>query len=186
LNEADLIARLLDGDGPAQEEFYRLYQRRLYATACHFLGHNDPDAEDLVQETFLAGLKGLAQFQGRSSLYWWLNHICVNLCYARLRRREKTVQTLEEDLEARMTPAALDQHQALEDGEHQQLRLGRVGLWLEKLGERCRELMHLRFFEGLSILELKERLKVPQGTVASRLARCQAALKQIAEKDPTE
>ena len=61
----------------------------LYRAAVYFLGWQDPDAEDMVQEALLQGLRRLETFEGRSRLSSWLNQICVHLCYRRLRERQR-------------------------------------------------------------------------------------------------
>src|SRR5262245_17535711 len=97
MDEASLLSGLRAGDEAARAEVYRLYRQRLYATACHFLGWKDSEAEDLVHDSFVVALQGIARFEGRSSLYTWLNHICVNLCFARIRKRKRAVSLAEED-----------------------------------------------------------------------------------------
>ena len=174
MNDAELISGILAGQDAAKEALYRTYRQRLYATACHFLGWQDAEAEDAVQDTFMAALQGLAGFEGRSSLYTWLNHICVNHCYGRLRARQRQVATQKEDLELLLKPEAASQEQ--------DLRSQRLQGWIGSLGKDCRELIGLRFISDLAIAEIKERLKLPIGTVASRLARCQEKLKKIAHK----
>jgi DNA-directed RNA polymerase specialized sigma24 family protein len=56
--EAEFVARLKAGDPAAQSRLYTDHHRRLYATAVHFLGYQDPEAEDVVQEAFERALRG--------------------------------------------------------------------------------------------------------------------------------
>jgi RNA polymerase sigma-70 factor (ECF subfamily) len=176
LPEAPLLEALRRQDGPAQEALVRAYLQRLLATAWHFLGHQDPDAEDVVQETLLAAFKGMDGFEGRSGLYTWLNHICVNQCFSLLRKRRRALATETEDLERLLAPASLDRQAQ----EAEQARLARrqelLKGWIGAMGAPCQRILQLRFLDGHSLAEIKDRLKVPQGTVASRLRRCQASL----------
>lgn len=182
MNEGELIKAVLDGDEGARNALVRLHHRRLLATAWHFLGPQDPDAEDMVQETFLAAFKALPRFEGRSSLYTWLNHICVNQCFACVRKRKRLLATESQDLERLLESGAAAAR--AEAGEKAELagRKERLAGWMEKIGGRCREILEMRFSQELPLAEIKERLKVPLGTVASRLRRCQERLKAIARR----
>lgn len=180
MQDAELIAALKAQSAAAQEALVQAYRRRLLATAWHFLGHQDPDAEDVVQESFLAAFKGIGGFEGRSGLYTWLNHICVNQCFSLVRKRKRLVMTEAQDLETLLSPAAMAQ-----DADEQQLAKRRKELlkeWIKGLEAHCQEILGLRFTGGLGLAEIKDKLKIPLGTVASRLRRCQAALVQKARQ----
>lgn len=178
MQEAELVQSLKAGSPAAQEALVQAYQRRLLATAWHVLGHRDPDAEDAVQETFMAAFKGIAGFEGRSGLYTWLNHICVNQCFSQVRKRKRLVATEAQDLEALMKPSGDDASKAVDEDQRRTLMLG----WIKSLEARCSEILSLRFLDGLALAQIKDRLKVPLGTVASRLRRCQLALHERARK----
>ena len=182
LDDAELIKKVLAGEEDAKEALVKLYHRRLLTTAWHFLGPQDDEAEDMVQETFIAAFKGLERFEGRSSLYTWLNHICVNHCFTLLRKRKRLLATEREDLERLLAPAAETLKEAAAAEQQQRQRRQKLQEWIAKLGGNCAEILQLRIGEGLPMAEIKERLKVPLGTVASRLRRCQASLQQIARR----
>ena len=107
MDEKALIQALRRGDAGAKESVYLAHRQGLYATACHFLGYRDPEAEDMVHETFAVAFEKIGGFEGRSSLYTWLTRICVNLCFARIRRRKRQVEMDGQDLEGLMGPQAL-------------------------------------------------------------------------------
>jgi RNA polymerase sigma-70 factor (ECF subfamily) len=176
LQEAALIAVLKAGDGAAQEALDQAYRRRLLATAWHFLGPRDPDAEDVVQDTLLAAFKAIGGFEGRSSLYTWLNHICVNHCFTLLRKRKRALATETEDLERLLGPASLNVQAAQAEAAQLARRQELLNGWIGSMEGPCKQILTLRFLAGHSLAEIKDRLKLPQGTVASRLRRCQAGL----------
>jgi RNA polymerase sigma-70 factor (ECF subfamily) len=170
-----LAERLLAGDEAAQEELYRSLRPRLKATAAYFLGWQDPDIEDMVQMSFQAAFEKLADYDpSRASLYTWTNQICVYLCFKRVRRRKRTVLALAGELEAMAGPSPA----AEEDPQ-----LASVRKAVATLGERCRDLVQKRFYENGSYADLARHLKVPMGTVASRLARC---LESLRDRFPKE
>lgn len=180
MQEAELIEGLIAQRPEAQSALVETYRRRLLATAWHFLGHQDPDAEDVVQEAFIAAFKHIDGFERRSSLYTWINHICVNLCFSQVRKRKRLLSTEAQDLERLLVPASLmqDADEQLQARRRRELLKG----WIEGLEQRCQEVLNLRFTAGLGLAQIKDRLKVPLGTVASRLRRCQAALQEKARQ----
>jgi RNA polymerase sigma-70 factor (ECF subfamily) len=181
VKEDALIQQLRDGDEAAREACYQAYRQRLYATACHFLGHQDPDAEDMVHDCFAQAFEKIGGFEGRSSLYTWLNRICVNLCFNRIRQRKRMVGMLHEDLEGLLGagPQALEREEAALKAE----RLRKLARWLKDLNRHCAQLLKLRMVEGLGVFEIKEKLNLPFGTVAARLSRCQRALRDRAKRE---
>jgi RNA polymerase sigma-70 factor, ECF subfamily len=90
MSERDLLAAAHRGD---EEAFGRLidpYRRELLAHSYRMLG-SLPDAEDALQEALLAAWRGLARFEGRSSLRSWLYTIATNACLRAIERRPKRV-----------------------------------------------------------------------------------------------
>ena len=183
MDEGSLIEALKRGDPSAQEAVYLAHRQGLYATACHFLGYQDPEAEDMVHEAFAVAYAKIGSFEGRSSLYTWLTRICVNLCFARIRRRKRQVALDGDDLERLMGPQARGQAAQAEADELGAARKAKLAAWLQGLGALCREMLRLRLEEGLTLFQMKERLRLPLGTVAARVTRCQAALKSLAQAD---
>jgi RNA polymerase sigma-70 factor (ECF subfamily) len=182
MDEKEMVALVLKGDEAAQEELSRRFRQRLYATAVHFLGYQDPEAEDVLQDTLLAAFKELKGFEFRSGLYTWLNHICVNLCYARLRQRRKAVAQPGEMLELLSSSQALQRHTQAGEDQEQELRLSALRQELAAMKEGCRGIITLRDVEGRSYADIAQSLKVPVGTVMSRLARCRQALGERVRK----
>jgi RNA polymerase sigma-70 factor (ECF subfamily) len=181
LSDQELIDLLRAGNAEAKDQWYRSQRQRLYATACHFLGYQDPDAEDIVHDTFAVAFESLNRFEGRSSLYTWLNGICVNLCFARIRKRKRQVSVQSDELE-RLVGAGIG-HIRRDEAAQRMERLAKLSRWLESLGALCREILHLRMVEELALVEIKDKLQVPLGTVAARLSRCQKSLRTMALKE---
>jgi RNA polymerase sigma-70 factor, ECF subfamily len=172
----DLLQRLKAGEAKAQEELVRAYQGRLKAAAGYFLGPQDPELEDVVQDTFVSAFRALSGFEGRSSLYTWLNHICVNHAFERIRQRKRRLARESEAWAAWLQQQPTKpQAEAHLDAQEEKARL-QAGL--AKLGKACAEVLFWRFQQGLTLNEIKERLKVPLGTVASRTQRCLQQLRQ--------
>lgn len=177
MDESAWIARLRQGDPAAEAWLLEEHRERLYRAAVHFLGWQDPEAEDVVQETFLQALRGLDGFEGRSKLYTWLNQICARLCFRRIRSRQRTLLGTEADVaEALQLPArGGDALHSLLDQE----RRSQLAAALQKLDDRCRELVERRDLKGEAYAACARALKLPLGTFMSRLSRCRARLKTL-------
>jgi RNA polymerase sigma-70 factor (ECF subfamily) len=178
MDDSQLITLLLAGDEKAQDDFVRLYEHRLTITATHFLGYQDSEIQDTVQETFLLALKALPQFKQQAALYTWLNRICVNACFLRLKKRQRRNEELSDDLEQLSTKLARQRfHDQDAEGskEHQLLLLTEQ---LKRLGEPCQSLLRGHHLEGKSCIALSKQFKVPMGTIMCRLSRCRSLLKQ--------
>lgn len=183
MNEKELVQQILAGNEEAKTHFYRTHVDRLYPTCVHFLGYQDPEVEDVIQETFLIAFKKLDGFQFRSALATWMNRICVNLCYKRLIKRRNTLATLQEDLEQlTSSKAALSLEKQAED-EEKHLKRDLVNRLLGNLSDKCRQIVELRDKVGKSYADIGKALKIPMGTVMSQLARCREALKQLVENE---
>ena len=80
----DLIDRVKGGDEHAFGQLIGPYQGELRLHCYRILG-SAQDAEDALQETLLAAWRGLAQFEGRSSVRTWLYRVATNCCLKALR-----------------------------------------------------------------------------------------------------
>ena len=178
MDEKRLVEQVLAGEEKAQREFFHAYRDRLYRTCVHFLGYQDTEAEDITQQAFLIAYDKLkrGKFDFRYKLSSWLIQICVNLCYERLRERKRMLYLLQEEIEAIAGASSDDTSlEAAEAEKHARLNL--VRSLIDTLGEHCRQVIELRDLKGESYAGISRILKVPIGTVMSRLYRCRSLLK---------
>jgi RNA polymerase sigma-70 factor (ECF subfamily) len=143
-------------------ESYLDYVRRLALSIL-----DEPsEADDAVQETFLAAYRNLGRYRGESSLKTWLTSIAVNVCRGKLRKR-KMQQTLQNALEALhiLSPhEATPEREAIRNEASQRL-------WqaVDSLDEKHRLVIALRYVHELSVPEIAVALDVNEGTIHSRL-----------------
>ena len=174
----DLVQRCRGGDLHAFAALFERFQDRLYDLAWAIL-RDEAEAEDAVQDTFLRVFERIDRYRGESSFETWLVAVAINACRDRLRRR-KVRQALSLDwLGPRWLARALGRGEnpaeAVQRQEH------RRSLWdtVDRLGERHRLPLILRYHYGLSCGEVAEALGLATGTVYVRLSEGRRRLRQM-------
>ncbi len=164
VDDAALLARIVDRDERAVEALHERYSRPLYSLAYQVTG-GDRFAQDVVQEVFVAIWKDAGRFDPtRGALAPWLfslaRHKAIDLV-----RREANIRkhTADVDLEFREAPDDVDREVWLN------LRRDRVREAIGQLSESQREALELAFFSGLTHVEVAERLGIPLGTAKTRI-----------------
>ena len=178
--EEDLVARVIAADPDAEEEFFRIYRPRLYRAAMYFLGSNDAEADDIVQETFIIALPKLKDYVFNAPLFAWLRQICLRLCYARMRTRKRHLMSDEEDLELMMRRQATEKLQHEDEGLERERKLALLHELKKKLNPDSRAIIELRNVQGMSYTQIAKTLKIPIGTVMSRLSRAKEQIRKLA------
>lgn len=173
----DLVAAARTGDRGAVDALLRSHHDRLYAV-CRRLTGNDADAADATQETLLAVVRGLRNFDGRSRFTTWSYRIAVNASLDELRRRRRRPEPGLEEYE--QEPA---DHRGEDRSGASDLRLD-VDAALRRLAPEFRAAVVLRDLCGLDYAEIAEVLDIPPGTVRSRIARGRANLVPLLSGNP--
>lgn len=179
MEDRELVRKLLEKDEAAFRYFYETYREKLYKSCVYQLGYQDSDAEDVTQEVFLAAFRQLPQFEFRSSLKNWLLRIGMYLCYQKIRQRKRLVVSETEALEMKAQPLAVARQNKEEEDKEKQQMMELLKTQKQLLGDPCRELLELRDEREQSYAQMADSLKVPIGTVMSRLARCKQTLKEL-------
>jgi RNA polymerase sigma-70 factor, ECF subfamily len=159
----------------------------LFAQAYH-LTRNRADAEDLVQETFIRGMRKFSQFQPGTNLKAWLGRILFNQFINEYRRKKRRIKSVyvegvenmaevaytpgKDDKFAQMPPADLAKNESFMQHLDQDLKEG-----LQDLDSRYRDVLLLNTVAELSYRDIAGRLRLPIGTVMSRLHRAKAFLR---------
>jgi len=177
-DDQGLIDACRRGQTEAFGMLVRRYQDRLYPTVLRLTGSAE-DAHDLLQETFLRAYRKLGQFQGGSSFYTWVYRIAVNLALGERRRRKTARPALDLTAHDRFDPpddrAQTDPAAPLEREE----RDARIQNALSALAPDHRAVVVLKDLDGLRYEEIAEMLKIPVGTVRSRLHRARHELRLL-------
>ena len=164
-----LIQRCLRGDQVAWDLIVRQYWRKVFNVAYKFVGKHD-EAEDLAQDIFLKIFKSLDTFDRRANFQTWLISISRNLCIDHYRSVRKERETIDHDVDAsELSPASSDNGPA--DVLEQRDRVALLRQAMAALPETLRTAVLMRDIQELSYQEIANRLRLPEGTVKSRINR---------------
>ena len=172
--EASLIERCRRGDAAAFEEVYRTHSSRLYGLILRMVG-NPTDAEDLLQEVFLAAHRKLDGFRGDSALGTWLYRLATNHVLDHLRSRAaRTGQVTDAFDEDPVLPDPGSRAIAERTVAH--LDLERA---LAQLPPGCRAAFLLHDVEGLEHREVADALGIAEGTSKSQVHKARLRLRAL-------
>ena len=191
-DDAGLARRIGERDERAFEAVMRAHNRLLYRLARSIL-KDDAEAEDAIQEAYLAAYRNIGSFGGRSKLSTWLARIVINESYARLRKRkrasvvvalESAARSGERDDSVRVEGTMADELVARPEASVLRTELRRLlEERIDALPEQFRTVFILRDVEELSVEETAECLEVPQATVRTRAFRARALLRESLSRD---
>jgi RNA polymerase sigma factor (sigma-70 family) len=175
-----LIERCLKGDQAAWAEIVHQHWRKVFNLAYRFVGRHD-EAEDLTQEIFLKIFKALRTFDRRANFQTWLISISRNLCIDHYRSVRKERETIDRDVDANeLTPESreIGPVAALEQRD----RVALLRQALASLPETLRTAVLMRDIQELSYQEIADKLRLPEGTVKSRINRGRTELARQIKK----
>jgi RNA polymerase sigma-70 factor (ECF subfamily) len=175
--ERALVDSCRAGDPAAFARLVQLHEGMVFSLSARLLG-NSEEARDVAQEVFLQVYRQLGRFEGRSTLRTWIYRITVNQCHNRRRFWHRRHRDREEGLETVAAEAATSRAGAspYEEARRRE-RAQRVQGALLDLSFEHRSVLVLREIEGLTCEEIADTLRIPAGTVKSRLSRARDAMR---------
>jgi RNA polymerase sigma factor (sigma-70 family) len=171
LADAELVARCRLGDDAAWRELVERFSRYVYAIAVQAFRLREHDAEDVFQEVFARVYERLEQLRDDAAVRPWIAQLTRRLCLDRVRQNTR-VEVSEDEIgdEADESIAQIDESFGL----HQ---------LLATLPEHCQEILDRFFAKDESYRTIGEALDLPPGTIASRISRCLAKLREHYDAD---
>lgn len=182
-DDAGFVARCRRGDTEAFSVLVRRHQKKMLNIAYRMIGDYDESC-DVVQEAFLSAYRAIGKFRGDARFSTWLCGIVLN--HSRTHMTQKAARS-------RREAVSLDDPRKSEDGNFLNEPRSQKGSIVEQIEKReleakvqgCiglldgeqREVLVLRDIQGFSYEEIGVMLKLPDGTVKSRLFRARSALK---------
>ncbi|MDT8070467.1 MAG: sigma-70 family RNA polymerase sigma factor [Terriglobia bacterium] len=186
---AILVRRCVAGDAAAWEEIVHRFNRRIYNICYRFAGGAD-DAEDLTQEVFIKIYRTMASFDPeRASFNTWVTTVTRNLLVDHFRKtkNERITDSMDapigEEDEGRSISEQIEDKGVSPDQQVERLQTKQmVHEALQKLSPELREAVILRDLQDMDYREIAAALKVPEGTVKSRINRGRTELARLLQR----
>jgi RNA polymerase sigma-70 factor, ECF subfamily len=190
-SEGELLVRLRSGDERAFVGLVERYHEPMLRLAVSFVPSRAV-AEEVVQDTWLAVLRGLDTFEGRSTISTWMFRILVNQARKTGMREHRSVPLA--DPEPAVDPSRFDasgswadppEHwiEAAEGREEAGKLADRIRAWMDELPARQREVVILRDVEEMSSEEVCAVLAISEGNQRVLLHRGRSRLRQLVEDE---
>jgi RNA polymerase sigma-70 factor (ECF subfamily) len=186
---AKLVRQCTAGDSQAWQQLVASQHRRIYAICYRFTG-SGTDAEDLTQEVFLKLYKNLSSFDTqKGSFQTWITTLARNLLVDHFRRTrlERASESLDATFDGEEDGPTMADRLADPRPSQEQLVAGlelkvRVQNALKQLSPELREAVILRDLEDMDYKEISQVLRIPEGTVKSRISRGRGELARLLQR----
>lgn len=174
--ESELLEQVKNGDEASFEQLYKQAYQHVYFLA-YRICRSDDDAKEVAQLTFLQIHKSIVNLRDNKTFPSWLRQVVLSKCYNLFERNREAVLDPNDSVHFKnvseqrryMIPSAQARFKS-----DQEILMHLI----DELPEKFRTVLVLAHFEGLSMLEMKELLNVPEGTVKSRLNTARKLLKE--------
>ena len=182
-DDAELVGLCQKGELDAFEALVEKHQRKMLNIAYRMIGDYEVACE-VVQDAFFSGYKAIRKFRGDSKFSTWLCSIVINLSKNRMKQMRTRLQregpSIDDPVETEEGHVRRDppsgEPSVLEQLEKKEIQT-KVQACINSLDVEYKEILVLRDIEGFSYDEIRNVLKIPDGTVKSRLFRARDALK---------
>ena len=169
MSDAELVARVLDGDSRAFAALAERHHEGCARLAWRLLGHRQ-DAEDAIQEALLRAYQGLGRYREQDQFRSWLYRILVNQCRSLARRRSRLQRRTVVDPEGRIPGRAESDEKRVDLRDAFQMAL-------DDLEPKLREAVLLKYGEGLEYAEIARITGVGISALKMRVKRASEMLR---------
>src|SRR5438270_9522014 len=174
VSELDLVRQCQAGQTDAFDQLVTRYRTRVFAMIYNMV-HNEQDAWDLAQESFVKAWKSIGRFKGKSSFYTWIYRIVMNVTIDWLRKKQvkaggaefdDSIQLKEVDPASKTMPKP----DALPSEHMEQMEIrSQIDNAIRQLSPEHRAVILMKEIDGMQYHEIAESLGCSIGTVMSRL-----------------
>ncbi|HEX9295103.1 MAG TPA: RNA polymerase sigma factor [Polyangiaceae bacterium] len=182
VSDEEIVRRIVAGESALYGILMRRYNQRLFRIVRSIVGSSS-EAEDVVQQAYIATYLNLGQFEGRSTFSTWLTRVAIHEALARVRLRKRREQLLGSDGDAPIG-------RSLDRDPEQQATIKELARLFEEacdaLPDPYRVVFIMRGIEEMSTAETAECLDVTQETVKVRFHRARALLRESFNDDIAE
>lgn len=171
MEENNIVLRAKKGDAQSFEKLVKLYESKMYKTAKSILECED-DINEAIQQTIILIYDKLYQLRNENKVGTWIMRILINQCkkiYKQNELRNRKNVNLEDNIEKININEEKDDYSFVDDAIH-------------RLDTKYREIVILYYYDELKIKDIAQILKIPQGTIKTRLNRARKKLNEILEE----
>jgi len=173
-----LVEAALIGEEKAFRKLMNKYRKSVYFMVLKMI-RDASDAEDVTQESFTKAFANLEKFDQKYAFSTWLFRIATNICIDFIRKKKLDTQSIhsqgndEDSYEIQLKDSSvLDPDATLMKSQRSEY----VHIAVNKLAEKFRILIELRYYDELTYEEISEKLEIPLGTVKAQLHRAKELL----------
>ncbi len=181
LEDRKLVASAKKGESKAFETLLKKYRKSVYYMLLKMVKNAD-DAEDLTQEAFAKAFNSIEKFDSKYAFSTWLFRIATNNTIDFIRKRRVQTVSIDAPIEgddgSNMTIDVKDEDLNPNEELLKKQRSRYLHMAIEKLPEKYRILVELRYFKEFSYEEIANELQIPLGTVKAQLFRARELLNQ--------
>lgn len=180
LSDAEIVAlckKELPSDLTAYRELLRRYEGLVYNTCAKYIG-SAQDAEEVAQDALIQVFHKIHQFEGRSAFKTWLYKIVQNYCRNRVAKLARKREGTEE-----YQKQVIDIETGYIEPPKKSLVAEKVEVSMNKMKEKEREILVMKFTTGLTIQEISEVMEIGLSAAKMRLYRALDSFKQIYAKE---
>ncbi len=176
--DSKLVAESLNGNLDAFAVLINRYEDKLKRYVMRISNISKEDAEDILQDTFIKVYCNLADFDNKMSFSAWVYRIARNETISRYRKNMSRPQGhsiyVDEDILNNITKDGTDIFEHILQSERQD----KINEAIEKLDDKYREVIILRYFENKNYIDIADILQIPTGTVSTLIYRAKKKLKE--------
>jgi len=183
-SDAQLVGAVLRGDEESFRELVDRHQDSVFRIAMRCTANTEA-AEEIAQEAFVRAYGNLRKLKDRAYFYGWLRQIALNLCTDWLRARNghpRSLDTLREQGLDVGVASSQPRISSVEHAVHARTVKEIVLKAIEKLSPESQEIVLLRYFEGHSLAQISDALKLKPNTTKVRLFRAREALRPMLQE----
>jgi RNA polymerase sigma-70 factor (ECF subfamily) len=171
ISDWELINGIKNGNKYMFEELIRKYQKSVYKLILGMV-KDENSANEIMQESFIKVYYAIPRFREGDELYPWIRKIAVNLCLKHFRYQKKFVPIRSENI------MPTNENNPLDCIEFSELKT-KLEESIDALPIKYKSVFTLRIYQHMSYREISNTLRLPYGTVMSRIARAREILRNI-------
>lgn len=167
-----LLSLCKNGNQLAQLEIYNRYQKAMFNTALRIV-KDTMEAEDVMQESFIAAFNKLDSFKGDATFGSWLKRIVVNNSIAKYKKNKRFTEVSVDNM-----ADEADTSSSLAEADYSNVKVAQVMEGMKALKDNYRQVLSLHLIEGYDHEEICEIMKISYANCRTMISRAKESLRK--------